>query len=48
MKEKINQLRERLHDALEEDDKEKILKISEELDRLIAIYYKNEEENIYK
>ena len=24
MKEKINQLRERLHDALEEDDKEKI------------------------
>lgn len=45
---KFTQLRERLHDALEEDDKEKILKISEELDRLIAIYYKNEEENIYK
>ncbi len=50
MKEQINTLRERLHLAIEEADKEKILKISKELDKLISIYYNiyYEKEKIYK
>ena len=44
MKEKINDLREQLHSAIEDDDKGKILMISDELDKLITIYYHQYEE----
>ena len=44
MKEKINDLREQLHSAIEDDDKGKILMISEELDKLITTYYHQYEE----
>ncbi|NLK42837.1 MAG: Spo0E family sporulation regulatory protein-aspartic acid phosphatase [Tissierellia bacterium] len=44
MKEKINDLREQLHSAIEDDDKGKILMISEELDKLITTYYLQYEE----
>jgi len=44
MKDKIEALRESLYIAIEKSDKELILKISEELDKLIALYYNNDEE----
>lgn len=47
MKDKIDAVRELLHRAIEEKaDKETILKISEELDKLISTYYNDGDEEI--
>lgn len=40
MKDKINELREKLHHEIELDNKEKILELSQELDELILEYFK--------
>lgn len=44
MEDKIQECREILHRELEEDvvDKERLLKLSQELDELIVEFYKNE------
>lgn len=39
MKSKINKLREDLHMAMENEDKEELIKISRRLDQLIVEYY---------
>lgn len=49
MKDKINRLRELLHQELESDniDYETILKMSQELDKLIVEYHKEEDINLF-
>lgn len=42
MDSKINELRQKLYIVLKSNNKEAILKISEELDQLIIQYYKEE------
>ena len=43
MKNKINNLREHLHQAVKSNNKVEILKISQELDKLIIEYHKEED-----
>lgn len=43
MKNKIDKLRENLHRAIESEDKELLIKISQELDKLIVNYSKLED-----
>ncbi len=49
MKNKINDFRELLHSELESDnlDYEKVLEISQELDKLIIEYYREENKKAY-
>ncbi len=42
MKNKINELREHLHQAIKSKDTAEVLKISQELDELIIEYFKEE------
>ncbi len=39
---RINELRDKLHNALDMGDKEEILSISQELDRMIVTYLRND------